>query len=192
MAAKLAGLNDKPSTGRLVIFMFAGLALVIFCMVSFSPYQEILEQSGYDLVAQQLAFSYEKSEIILEAWQSTPGGIEAGMMIHRIDLFLFILAYTLLGLCWGVLVSRYGAERIRYFGFLCSVGILAAAVADIIETGTQMYITSHVGVYWSSLIPIMSTFAVIKFLFFYITAIWCVIGSVILIGLRLANYFTRS
>ena len=64
-------------------------------------------------------------------------------------------------------------------GIALSLCIFPAWLADIIETGIQAIISLRVETYSPALVPIMSTAAVIKMVFFYAAVLWCLAGTIL-------------
>ena len=100
-------------------------------------------------------------------------------MCAYIDLFPFMPAYAAVGFAWGLLVARRCSERVRSIGIALSLCIFPAWLADIVETGIQAIISLRVETYSPALVPIMSTAAVIKMLFFYAAVLWCLVGTIL-------------
>jgi len=179
----LRQLETKPGDRWLLVTLAAGLLLLIVSYILFAPYFAILAPSGYSIVDQQTVFTVQANERILAAWKAIDGGIHASLMCAYIDLFPFMPAYAAVGFAWGLLVARRLSEKVRRIGVFCSLCIFPAWLADIVETGIQAVISLRVDSYSAGLVPIMSTAAVIKMVFFYTALLWCVLGT-ILLGVR--------
>jgi uncharacterized membrane protein len=82
-------------------------------------------------------------------------------------------------------VARRLSGKVRRIGIFCSLCIFPAWLADIVEPGIQAVISLRVDSYSPSLVPIMSTAAVIKMAFFYAALLWCVLGTILLLVRRL-------
>ncbi|MBU3918172.1 hypothetical protein KKA14_21795, partial [bacterium] len=160
-------LESKPADKTLFILLVIGLILILVSYLLFRPNFAVLAPSGYSIVDQQTVFTYERNEMVLSAWKAIPGGIKASLMCAMIDLFLFMPAYVLLGLSWGLLVARHAREKASGIGMICALCILPAWAFDIVETGIQTIISLNVDSYSPGLVPVMSTAAVAKFIFFY-------------------------
>lgn len=178
-------LETRPGDRWLLAALAGGLLLLIVSYLLFLPHIAILAPSGYSVVDQQTVFTYQANETILEAWKAIDGGIHASLMCAYIDLFPFMPAYAAVGFALGILLARRLSERARRIGIACSLCILPAWLADIVETGIQAVISLRVDTYSPALVPVMSTAAVIKFVFFYTAALWCVLGSILALVQRL-------
>jgi len=178
-------LETRPGDRWLLVALAGGLLLLVVSFLLFARYSAILAPSGYSVVNQQTVFTYQANETILEAWKAIDGGIHASLMCAYIDLFPFMPAYAAVGFAWGLLVARRLSERVRRIGIACSLCIFPAWLADIVETGIQAVISLRVDTYPPALVPVMSTAAVIKFVFFYTAALWCVLGSILAFVRRL-------
>jgi hypothetical protein len=88
-------------------------------------------------------------------------------------------AYATVGFAWGVLVARRCSGKVRRIGIACSLCILPAWLADIVETAVQAVISLRALTYPPALVPIMSTAAVIKMAFFYAAVLWCLAGTIL-------------
>lgn len=185
VAQMLRRLETKPEDRWLLVALAVGIVLLVVSYLLFLPYFAILSSSGYSIVDQQTVFTYEANERILAAWKATDGGIRASLISAYIDLFPFMPAYAAVGFAWGTLVARRFSERIRRIGLACSLCIFPAWLADIVETGIQVIISLRVDTYPPSLVPIMSTAAVIKFVFFYAAVLWCLLGTILLMVRKL-------
>jgi hypothetical protein len=185
IAPMLRRLETKPQDRWLLVTLAAGVLLLIVSYILFLPYFNILAPSGYSIVDQQTVFTHEANERILAAWKAIDGGIRASLMCAYIDLFPFMPAYAAVAFAWGTLVARRLSERIRRIGLACSLCIFPAWLADIIETGIQAIISLRVETYPPSLVPIMSTAAVIKMVFFYAALLWCLLGTILLLVRKL-------
>jgi hypothetical protein len=172
-------LETKPGDRSLVVVLAVGLLLLVVSYVLFLPYFAILAPSGYSIVDQQTVFTYEANEKVLAAWKAIDGGVHASLMCAYIDLFPFMPAYAAVAFAWGTLVARRLAGRIRSIGIACSLCIFPAWLADIVETGIQAIISLRVDTYPPGLVPVMSTAAVIKMVFFYTAVLWCLVGTVL-------------
>ena len=93
-------------------------------------------------------------------------------------------AYAAVGFAWGLLVARRCSERFRTIGIALSLCIFPAWLADIVETGIQAVISLRVDTYPPILVPVMSTAAVIKMVFFYAALLWCLVGTVLFLVRR--------
>jgi hypothetical protein len=175
----LRQLETKPGDRWLLVLLVGGILLLIVSYILFLPYFAILAPSGYSIVDQQTVFTYQANEKVLAAWKAIEGGIHASLMCAYIDLFPFMPAYAAVGFSWGTLVARRSFEKTRRFGIFCSLCIFPAWLADIVETGIQAIISMRVETYSASLVPIMSTAAVIKLVFFYTAVLWCVVGTIL-------------
>jgi hypothetical protein len=178
-------LEKKPADKHLVAVLVVGVFFLIVSVVLFARTLAILAPSGYSIVHQQLAFTYEANERILAAWSSIEGGMEASLFCAVVDLFPFMPAYAAVAFAWGALVARRSSEKMRRIGIFFSLCIFPAWLADIAETGIQAVISLNVETYPPALVPIMSTAAVIKFLFFYAALLWCLAGTVSVFAARL-------
>ncbi len=185
IAPMLRRLETKPADRWLLVALAVGVLLLIVSYVLFLPYFDILAPSGYSIVDQQTVFTYEANERVLTAWKAIDGGIRASLMCAYIDLFPFMPAYAAVAFAWGTLVARRLSERIRRIGLACSLCIFPAWLADVVETGIQAIISLRVETYPPSLVPIMSTAAVIKMAFFYAAVLWCLLGSILLLVRKL-------
>ena len=174
-------LESKPRNRWLLVTLVSGVLVLIVSYILFMPYFAILAPSGYSIVDQQTVFTYEANERILAAWKAIDGGIHASLMCAYIDLFPFMPAYAAVGFAWGTLVARRRSSRIRRIGIVCSLCIFPAWLADIVETGIQAIVSLRVDTYPPALIPVMSTAAVIKMLFFYAAVLWCVVGTILVL-----------
>jgi hypothetical protein len=172
-------LERKPEDKRLLAVLVIGAFFLIVSFVLFARYFAILAPSGYSIVDQQVVFTYEANERVLAAWKGVEGGVEASLMCAYIDLFPFMPAYAAVAFAWGILLARRFPERTRRFGIVCSLCIFPAWLADIVETGIQAVISANVESYSPGLVPIMSTAAVIKFVFFYSAVLWCLVGTLV-------------
>ena len=177
-------LERKPEDKRLLTVLVIGALFLIISSVLFLRYFAILAPSGYSIVDQQTVFTYEANERILAAWKGIEGGVEASLMCAYIDLFPFMPAYAAVAFAWGTLVARRFPERMRKFGIFCSLCIFPAWLADIVETGIQAIISSNVDTYPPGLVPVMSTAAAIKFVFFYAAVLWCLVGTLVALVTR--------
>jgi hypothetical protein len=87
--------------------------------------------------------------------------------------------------------SKAERERLarihRGLGIFCSLCIFPALLADIVETGIQAIISMRVETYSASLVPVMSTAAVIKMAFLYTAVLWCVVGTILFLVRRLTG-----
>jgi hypothetical protein len=176
-------LQKKPEDKWLAIALAVGFFSLIVSYLLFAPHFAILAPSGYSIIDQQTVFTYEANERILAAWKGIEGGIEASLMCAYVDLFPFMPAYAAVGFAWGMLLARRSFPKTRKIGVVCSLSIFPAWFADAVETGIQAIISLNVDTYAHSLVPIMSTAAVIKLAFFYATVLWCLVGTVlVLIG----------
>jgi hypothetical protein len=180
----LGRLKEKPEDKSLVVILLIGLLGLIISYVLFAPLFAVLAPSGYSIVDQQTVFTYEANERILAAWKGIEGGIEASLMSAYVDLFPFMPAYAAVGFAWGALVARRFVGKTWTVGILCSLCIFPAWLADVIETGIQAIISLNVDSYAPSLVPVMSTAALVKDAFFYATVVWCLIGTLVLIIAR--------
>ena len=180
----LRQLETKPGDRRLLVLLVAGILLLIVSYILFLPYFAILAPSGYSIVDQQTVFTYQANEKVLAAWKAIEGGIHASLMCAYIDLFPFMPAYAAVGFSWGTLVARRSFEKTRRLGIFCSLCIFPAWLADIVETGIQAIISMRVETYSASLVPIMSTAAVVKLVFFYTAVLWCVVGTILFLVRR--------
>jgi hypothetical protein len=178
-------LETSPEDRWLVAALAAGLLLLVVSFLFFARYSAILAPSGYSVVDQQTVFTYQANQEILEAWKAIDGGIHASLMCAYIDLFPFMPAYAAVGFAWGLLVARRLSEEVRGIGIVCSLCIFPAWLADIVETGIQAAISLRVETYPPALVPVMSTAAVIKFVFLYTAVLWCVVGSILVLVRRL-------
>jgi hypothetical protein len=178
-------LETRPGDRWLLAALAGGLLLLIVSFLLFLQYSAILAPSGYSVVDQQTVFTYQANETILEAWKAIDGGIHASLMCAYIDLFPFMPAYAAVGFAWGLLVARRLSERARRIGIVCSMCIFPAWLADIVETGIQAVISLRVDTYPPALVPVMSTAAVIKLVFFCTAVLWCVLGSILALVRRL-------
>ena len=180
----LRQLETKPGDRWLLVLLVGGILLLIVSYILFLPYFAILAPSGYSIVDQQTVFTYQANEKVLAAWKAIEGGIHASLMCAYIDLFPFMPAYAAVGFSWGTLVARRSFEKTRRLGIFCSLCIFPAWLADIVETGIQAIISMRVETYSASLVPIMSTAAVIKLMFFYTAVLWCVVGTILFLVRR--------
>ena len=172
-------LATKPEDRWLLLVLAGGILLLIVSYILFLPYFAILAPSGYSIVDQQTIFTYEANQRVLAAWKAIDGGIHASLMCAYIDLFSFMPAYAAVGFAWGLLVARRCSDRVRSIGTALSLAIIPAWLADIVETGIQAIISLRVETYSPALVPIMSTAAVIKLVFFYAAVLWCLAGTVL-------------
>ena len=172
-------LERKPSQRVLLLLLVIGLLFLAASYFLFAPYFAVLAPSGYSIVDQQTVFTYEANQRVLAAWKAIDGGIHASLMCAYIDLFPFMPAYAAVGFAWGLLVARRCSERVRRIGIALSLCIFPAWLADIVETGIQAIISLRVETYSPALVPIMSTAAVIKMLFFYAAVLWCLVGTIL-------------
>jgi len=180
----LRQLETKPGDRWLLVLLVGGVLLLIVSYILFLQYFAILAPSGYSIVDQQTVFTYQANEKVLAAWKAIEGGIHASLMCAYIDLFPFMPAYAAVGFSWGTLVARRSFEKTRRLGIFCSLCIFPAWLADIVETGIQAIISMRVETYSASLVPIMSTAAVIKLVFFYTAVLWCVVGTILFLVRR--------
>jgi hypothetical protein len=180
-------LQRKPADKWLVIALAVGLLSLIVSYLMFAPHFAILAPSGYSIIDQQTVFTYEANERVLGAWKGIEGGIKASLMCAYIDLFPFMPAYAAVGFSWGILLARRSFPKTRKIGVVCSLCILPAWFADVIETGIQAIISLNVDTYAPILVPIMSAAAVIKLAFFYAAVLWCLVGTVLVLIGRLRN-----
>ena len=174
-------LESKPEDRWLVVALGGGVLLLILSYILFMPYFAILAPSGYSIIDQQTVFTYQANEKILAAWKAIDGGIHASLMCAYIDLFPFMPAYAAVAFAWGTLVARRCSRRIRRIGIALSLCIFPAWLADIVETGIQAIVSLRVDTYPPALIPIMSTAAVIKTVFFRAAVLWCVVGTILVL-----------
>ena len=175
----LRQLETKPEDRWLLFLLAGGILLLVVSYLLFMPYFAILAPSGYSIVDQQTVFTYEANERVLAAWKAIDGGIHASLICAYIDLFPFMPAYAAVGFAWGLLVARRCSEKVRSIGIALSLCIFPAWLADIVETGIQAIISLRVETYSPVLVPIMSTAAVIKLVFFYAAVLWCLAGTVL-------------
>lgn len=180
----LRQLETRPQDRWLLLVLAGGILLLIVSYILFLPYFAVLAPSGYSIVDQQTVFTYQANEKILAAWKAIDGGIHASLMCAYIDLFPFMPAYAAVGASWGTLVARHSFEKTRKPGILLSLCIFPAWLADIAETGIQAIISMRVESYPPVLVPIMSTAAVIKTVFFYAALLWCVLGTILVVVRR--------
>ena len=185
MAQILTRLESKPADRWLLATLACGVLLLAVSFVLFLPHMEVLEPSGYSIVDQQTVFTYEANEKVLAAWKAIDGGIRASLMCAYIDLFPFMPAYAAVAFAWGTLVARRRLGKLRRIGIACSLCIFPAWIADIVETGIQAVVSLRVDTYPPELIPVMSTAAVIKLLFFYTALLWCLAGTLLLVIAKL-------
>jgi hypothetical protein len=179
IAGILRQLETRPGDRQLLLVLAGGVLLLIVSYILFIPYMAILAPSGYSIIDQQTVFTYQANETILAAWKAIDGGIHASLMCAYIDLFPFMPAYAAVAFAWGTLVARRSFEKTRRLGLLLSLCIFPAWLADIVETGIQAIISLRVDTYSPTLVPIMSTAAVIKLAFFYAAVLWCLVGTVL-------------
>jgi hypothetical protein len=179
IAGILRQLETRPGDRQLLLVLAGGVLLLIVSYILFIPYMTILAPSGYSIIDQQTVFTYQANETILAAWKAIDGGIHASLMCAYIDLFPFMPAYAAVAFAWGTLVARRSFEKTRRLGLLLSLCIFPAWLADIVETGIQAIISLRVDTYSPTLVPIMSTAAVIKLAFFYAAVLWCLVGTVL-------------
>ena len=175
----LRQLETRPEDRWLLALLAGGILLLAVSYLLFRPYFAILAPSGYSIVDQQTVFTYEANQRVLAAWKAIDGGVHASLMCAYIDLFPFMPAYAAVGFAWGILVARRCSERVRRIGIALSLCILPAWLADIVETGIQAIISLRVETYSPALVPIMSTAAVIKMVFFYAAVLWCLVGTIL-------------
>jgi len=180
----LRQLETKPEDRWLLLVLAGGILLLIVSYILFLPYLAILAPSGYSIIDQQTVFTYQANQTILAAWKAIDGGIHASLMCAYIDLFPFMPAYAAVGFAWGTLVARRSFEKPRRLGILLSLCIFPAWLADVVETGIQAIISLRVDTYSPILVPIMSTAAVIKLVFFYAAVLWCLVGTILFLVRR--------
>lgn len=185
IAPILSKLETRPGDRALLVALAVGVLALVVSFVLFLPHMKVLEPSGYSIVDQQTVFTYEANEKVLAAWKAIDGGIHASLMCAWIDLFPFMPAYALVAFAWGTLVARRRAGKLRRIGIACSLCIFPAWIADIVETGIQAFVSLRMESYPPELIPVMSTAAVIKLIFFYTALLWCLTGTLILIIVKL-------
>jgi hypothetical protein len=178
-------LEERPSKRVLLRLLLIGFLLLVVSYFLFAPQFAVLEPSGYSIVDQQTVFTYEANEQVLAAWKEIEGGIRASLLCAYIDLFPFMPAYAAVAFAWGLLLARRFSQRTRRVGMLCSLSIFPAWAADIVETGIQAIISLNVDSYSPALVPIMSTAAVVKLVFFYTAVIWCLVGTALALISRL-------
>jgi hypothetical protein len=188
----LRKLETKPGDRGLLVALAGGFLLLIVSYILFIPYFEILAPSGYSIIDQQTVFTLQANERILAAWKAIDGGIRASLICAYIDLFPFMPAYAAVGFAWGTLVARRFSGKARRIGIVCSLCIFPAWLADIVETGIQAVISLRVDTYPPALVPIMSTAAVIKMVFFYAAVLWCVLGTILFLVRRLRESSRRG
>jgi hypothetical protein len=177
-------LKEKPEDRSLVVILVIGLLGLIVSYILFAPLFAALAPSGYSIVDQQTVFTYEANERILAAWKGIEGGIQASLMSAYVDLFPFMPAYAAVGFAWGTLVARRFSGKAWTVGIVCSLCIFPAWFADVIETGIQAIISLNVDSYPPSLVPVMSSAAVVKAALFRATVVWCLVGTLLLIVVR--------
>jgi hypothetical protein len=180
----LRQLETRPEDRWLLVVLVGGILLLIVSYILFLPYFAILAPSGFSIVDQQTVFTHQANEKILAAWKTIDGGIHASLMCAYIDLFPFMPAYAAVGFAWGTLVARRSFEKTRRLGILLSLCIFPAWLADIVETGIQAIISLRVDTYSPIFVPIMSTAAVIKMVFFYAAVLWCLVGTILFLVRR--------
>ena len=178
-------LETRPTDRTLLAILAVGVLGLLLSAFLFLPHMETLAPSGYSIVDQQTVFTYEANEKILAAWKAIDGGIHASLMCAWIDLFPFMPAYAAVAFAWGTLVARRRAGKLRRLGIACSLCIFPAWLADIVETGIQAIVSLRVETYPPALIPVMSTAALIKSLFFYAAVLWCLTGTLVLVIAKL-------
>jgi hypothetical protein len=184
IAGILRQLETRPGDRQLLLVLAGGILLLVVSYILFLPYMAILAPSGYSIIDQQTVFTYQANETILAAWKAIDGGIHASLMCAYIDLFPFMPAYAAVAFAWGTLVARHSFERTRRLGILLSLCILPAWLADIVETGIQAIISLRVETYSPALVPVMSTAAIIKLVFFYAAVLWCLVGTIVFLVRR--------
>ena len=134
---------------------------IIIIQLIFTPFENRLNEKGYDIVSFELAWNKTKMDAILNAWGPA---IKDAIILTYID-FLFLIAYPAFLACFFIFVFyKIKLETQTLHKFQLTVLIMAGitSFSDFVENLFSLYVLYNTSNYSSIAVTLMSSFSVVK------------------------------
>lgn len=141
-----------------ILWLISGLLGFVICNVLFSSYNELLNATGFSIIAFEFAWDKSTMDVILQAWSSIiPESIE----FMTIDMF-YPIFYSLMISGWTIFLSSVKPLTGKLFK-ISFLSAFIAALFDYIENIFSFLILNNVDSYAEYYVFMVSFFATLKF-----------------------------